>query len=222
MTAADRPIVPWRFAVGVLLHLALPVYVVAIAAVLLASHQPFVLASALRLTLTTSLWFLPAYGAATVAVAAAASFADSHLRRRRVARSKLDPGVAKRQSEQRVADAAKAIGGAPGSHATASRRVGEAMTLLAQGPWRHGEKAYQALSSDLAMAVRAFAASINASEAAQLAEVDGLAAAALEQLAAELRRLNTAHDRLDHGDAKVAARYIDLRYGADKFSGDDL
>lgn len=72
------------------------------------------------------------------------------------------------------------------------------------------------------MAVRAFAASINASEAAQLAEVDGLAAAALEQLAAELRRLNTAHDRLDHGDAKVAARYIDLRYGADKFSGDDL
>ncbi len=217
---SDRPILPWRFVAGVLLHLALPIYVVTVAVVLMVSHRPLLLAPALRLTLGTSAWFVSIYGLLTFVLAAGARYADPILRRRRIANAKIDPAVASLASEQRVVAAAAATADMAASRDDAAVRIRDAVALLSNDAWRHGDKAYQKLSSDLAMAVGAFVAAFGAGDMGYRTEVRLLAAAALERLAAELRRLNDEHNRLDHGDAKVAARYIELRYGPDELSSD--
>ena len=222
VNGSDRPIVSWRFVAGVLLHFALPSYVVTVAAVLMASPQPLLLAPALRLTLLTSAWFVPGYGLLTVALAAAARYVDPLLRRRRAVRTAADPALAVSTSERRVADAAKAMMAIAASGDSTAQRIREAVSLLAEGAWHHDDRAFQRLSSDLSMAATAFGASFGAAGEDDKREVELLAAVSLERLAGELHRLNAERDRLEHGDARVAARYIEMRYGSVDFTGDRL
>lgn len=204
-----------------LLHLALPAYVVTVSLAILIAAAPVSLPRSLHLALVTGAWFIPAYAVLIAVVALAARAEGRRASDRRAALAAIDPDVSARHSAQRVAAAVASleqIGAGPGETA----RLRAAVTMLRDGAWRHDDTRFQSLAADLAKAAGAFAASFNAAIAGQRSEVQLLATTAVEQIARELQRLAAEADRLGHRDAQVAARYIELRYGGTDFTGDGL
>ncbi len=204
------------------MHIALPVYAVAAALVLLLSSHPLSVAEGLRLALMTGAWFIPLYAILIIVVSVATSAAGRLVRRRRAISAARDPAVAAKASAQRLAAALPRIEAIAAGNEETAFRIRTAVAQLRSGVWRHEDKRFQAVSSDLAMATAAFAASFDTAGVKRQSEIRLMAATALEQIAGELRRLQSENTSLDCGDAQVAARYIDLRYGGTDFTGDLL
>jgi len=221
MNEPARKLLRWRFAVGLLIHLALPAYVVTMGVAILVAAKPVSLLRSLHIALVAGAWFIPAYGMLIAAVALAVRAGDRRADDRRTSLAALDPQLAARHSAQRVAAAVASleqIAANPGD----AEGLRAAVVMLRDGAWRHDDKRFQSLAADLAKAAGAFAASFDAAVAGQRSEVQLLATTAVEQIAGELQRLAGEASRLDHRDAQVAARYIELRYGGTDFTGDGL
>jgi hypothetical protein len=214
--AGRHRIRPWRFVAGIVLHFAVPAYLVWLAVALLpllarGGNGDQLAAAAGR----ASLSFLIVYAVFLVAISLATRAFEPVLVQARARRLSRDPGQGPRQSQARLRSA---LATAAGLGTSAALR--QAIERLRSAPWYHDDQRFQAVSADLARAVQAFAAAYQAGAASARSEIEGLATRALERLAEAVEQLGEAQRRLDHGDAHAIARYIELRYHSSDFAGE--
>ena len=211
---ARAPIRAWRIVGGAFLHFAVPVYVVTVAlATLFAAPAGAPLGELARLALGYSGWFLA--GDATLALAApiAAAAVEPLLGRRRHGRDTTNSSRAATDSRMRVT---KALAEARSLPDAGLRRL---VDTLAQPRWNHDDERYQALSRDLAQVVHAMAVANATASDESRPDILALATRSLQRIADTLSGLLAEQSRLDHGDARTVARYVENRYGPSDFAG---
>jgi hypothetical protein len=215
----ERPVIPWRLVIGALLHFIVPAYLATIViAGLLDGPHPVSAEAMLDFIVGVSGKFVGFYLLLILFAALVARLLDPSLRKRRARREATDPALAARRSQRRFAQAtAQAAGLAFGG---AAGRITAAVAAIRGDRWDHGDDRFQALSADLAEATQAFAKAFEMADAERRAEIATLAATSLERIAAALAALSAERSRLDEGDARTVARYIDARYGPSDFAGD--
>lgn len=203
----DRPILPWRVVVGVLLHIIIPAYLLCALAAGLVPPRPAGLSDLLARMILTAEYFLPAYALLTVTAAATARAVDPWLHRRRAARRARDPQAVVEQSRARLAGAMTSLRLLP-----QDGRFAAAMTTLAHLPLDHADPRAQDLSRDLEAAGTAFVNAFRSAPETRRGEVLDLAADSVERIAAAIGTLAAERGRLDEGDARTIAGYIATRY----------
>jgi hypothetical protein len=213
----QRPPGSWKLVAGAWLHFVAPAYLVAIPVAALATAPPGATTSTLlRLALGYSGWFLLAYAALALLSIAAVAALEPALRSGQARREARDPRLAARASERRVTRAVM----------DGRRQLGdEALRILdaIQGErWHHGDARDQALSADLAEAVRTSIAAIRSAAPERRDEIAALSAASLRRIDSALATLHAERGRLDEGDARTVARYLELRYGNTDSAGEGL
>jgi hypothetical protein len=215
----ERPVLPWRLVVGALLHFILPAYVATLAIAGFVDGPRHSSAEALLdFALGASGKFLAFYILLIVVAAGTARLLDPPLRTRRARIDAANPALAAKRSQRRVARASAEAGRL--AYGDATGRVTMAVTAIRDGRWQHGDDRFQALSADLAEATHTFSTAFETAGPDRRAEIAALAATSLERIAAALESLAAERGRLDEGDARTLARYIDTRYGPSDFTGD--
>lgn len=211
---AKAPIRAWRIAGGAFLHFAVPAYVVTVAvATLFTAPTGAPLGDLARLALGYSGWFLAGYAALALAATLAAAAMEPLVGIRRRRRDAIDPSRAAIDSRRRVARALADARSLPGAEL---RRLADA---LASPRWDHDDERYQALSRDLEQVVHAMTtANRTASDESRL-DIVALATRSLQRIDDTLGGLAAERSRLDHGDARAVARYVENRYGPSDFTG---
>jgi len=208
----DKPVLPWRLVVGILLHFAIPLYLIALlAAFLFLPDVPATGEARVRWLLRESGLFLIAFSAATILAGLVAAVIDPPLRalrRRKRARDPAQPALA---SRARTRAALSRLGAADWGPAGA--RVGAALARLNRESWDHRSADGQRLSQDLAEAADVFIPALDSASGARRSEVAELAANSIDRIAEALDQQHATKSRLDEGDARTIARLIELRYG---------
>jgi hypothetical protein len=209
---AKSPIRAWRIVGGAFLHFAVPVYVVTVAvATLFTAPAGAPLGELAHLALGYSGWFLAGYAALALAAIMAAAALEPlvNLRRRRA----IDPSRAANDSRTRVTRALAEARSLPGADL---RRL---VDVLAQPRWNHDDERYQALSRDLAQVVHAMAVANDTASTESRPDILALSTRSLQRIEDALSGLVAERSRLDHGDARAVARYLENRYGPSDFAG---
>jgi hypothetical protein len=168
----------------------------------------------LQLALPVSGWFLAAYTALAIAAAAATRLIEPILQSSSARREASDPRLLARASERRVS---RAI-------ADGRRQLpAPALQILdqIQGPrWDHTDSRCQSLSADFAEVVRTAIAATGTAPPDRRDEITTLATDSLQRIDTALSTLHAERARLDEGDARTVARYVESRYGPSDFASD--
>lgn len=197
------------------MHLAVPAYLVWLAVALV----PALTAPRLdydRLAAAAgraSLLFLIVYTVGLIALTLATRALEPALRAGRARREARDPRAGPLQSQARVAAALRTAAGI--GH---SRNLQAARQRLEAAPWRHDDPRFQTLSADLARAAAAFGTALERPAPAERDELEELAARTFNHIAEAAEQLADEQRRIDHGDARTLARYIELRYPHSDFA----
>ena len=212
----DRKIQSWRIVAGAYLHFIVPAYLIVVPLYcLFTARSGAGIGDLVRSAVPFSGWFLAGYAALALLSVAIAVVFEPLLQSRSRRREARDPRRAALASQQRVARAV----------ADGRRLLGDrAATVLdsIRGPrWDHADPRFQALSTDLAEVVRASAAALASASPDRRPELMDMAAAALARIESALTALFAERGRLDEGDARTVARYVEMRYGQSDFSGDE-
>jgi hypothetical protein len=212
--AAKPPIRAWRIVGGAFLHFVVPAYLVTVAVVTLFNAPAGASVSDLvRLALGYSGWFLASYGVLTLVTTLAAAALEPMLavgRRRRLASDPLLAATASRLRVTRALADARALPGAD---------LHRLIDSIGAPRWDHDDSRFQALSHDLDQVIRAMTAA-NATASAKLRpDIIDLATRSLQQINDALGELVVERSRLDQGDARAIARYVENRYGPSDFTG---
>ena len=209
---SDRPVLPWRFVVGVLLHCIIPAWLVTlVCAIVLTGPASLTTAGMADVALSASLKFLAVYGPLVLVAALLARLVDPALRRRRARRFARDPAAAAIRSARCLKRATATI--ARVSTGAASSRLGDTVAAIGRASWRHEDPRYQALSADLDQAAQVFATACASATPDRQPQIVALAETAFDHILQNLHALSADRSRLDEGDARTIAGYIDLRYG---------
>jgi hypothetical protein len=203
----ERPILPWRMVVGVLLHVVIPAYLLSFLAACFVPPVPMSMTAVLSRMLVTGGYFLPAYGLLTAVAAGTARIVDPWLHRRRAVRLARDPRAIADQSRVRLGEAVASLRQLPGD-----QRLATALATLDHLPWDHADLRTQDLSRDLATAATAFASAFRSAPEDRRDDVIDLAADSAERIAAAVGTLAEERGKLDEGDARTVAGYIAARY----------
>lgn len=217
MKAVDRPMLPWRVVGGAFLHFALPAYLLVglgcCAAGLLSGLTFDELAAH---ALTYSAWFAIGYLGIALIGTVAAVMLDPPLRRRQRRRAERDPNAAIQQSYQNLADAL-ADGRAHLDPAAVLQ-----LDVIAVQEWHHEQLAFQAISADLTKVVGASIAAMATASSERREDITAVTVAALARIADGIHDLQLERSRLDEGDLRTVARYIDGRYLPSNSAGDSV
>ncbi len=217
MKTLDRPMLLWRVVGGAFLHFTLPAYVLlglGYCAAGLLSGLTF--AELAAHALTYSAWFATGYLALALSGTAAAVLLDPPLRRRQRRRAERNPNAATQQSYQELADAL-----AEGRARLDAAAVSQLDAIAAQ-EWHHEQLAFQALSADLTKVVRTSIAAMATASSDRREDITAVTVAALSRIADGLHDLQMERSRLDEGDLRTVARYIDGRYLPSNSAGDSV
>lgn len=208
------PISAWRIVGGAFLHFAVPAYLVTVAVVTLFNAPAGAPASELaRLALGYSGWFLAGYAALMVIATLAAAAIEPLL-----------------SARHRRHDASNIGGGAIDSRVRLTRALADARSLpnaeihrligsIGAPRWDHDDSRFQALSQDLAQVVQAMSSANATASAQSRPDIIDLATRSLRRIDDALGALTAEQSRLNHGDARTVARYIENRYGPSDFAG---
>ena len=208
---AKAPIPAWRIVGGAFLHFAVPVYVGTVAvATLLTAPAGAPLGELAHLALGYSGWFLAGYAALALAATVVAAALEPLAGGRRDA---IDPSRAANDSRMRVTHALAEARSLPGADL---RRL---VDVLARPRWNHDDERYQALSRDLAQVVHAMAVANDTASDESRTDILALATRSLQRIDDTLSDMVAERSRLDHGDARAVARYVENRYGPSDFAG---
>lgn len=208
---AKAPIPAWRIVGGAFLHFAVPVYVGTVAvATLFTAPAGAPLGELAHLALGYSGWFLAGYAALALAATVVAAALEPLAGRRRDA---IDPSRAANDSRMRVTHALAEARSLPGADL---RRL---VDVLARPRWNHDDERYQALSRDLAQVVHAMAVANDTASDESRTDILALATRSLQRIDDTLSDMVAERSRLDHGDARAVARYVENRYGPSDFAG---
>ena len=144
----ERPVLPWRLVVGIFLHFAVPLYLIALlAAFLFLPNVPAGAEARIRWMLHESALFVIGFIAATIMAGIVTAMLDPMLRRLRRRRQSRDPNRSAIASDDRARVALARIEAADWGKANV--RVAAAVARLRRDPWDHGDQAGQRLSMDL-------------------------------------------------------------------------
>jgi hypothetical protein len=208
----DSPVIPWRLVAGVMIHFIAPAYLLALGiAWLVDGPSGATLETFLRFALALSWRFLIAYALLTIVAVAAARLLDPPLRASRARRLARDPEEPARRSARELTAAIRRLDLLPTGQT--QPRLARAITTVREAGWHHDDERYRRLSADLSEAATAFATAAASASPEKRREIVELAIQAIEQIGAALDALAAERSRLDEGDARTVARYIDLRYG---------
>jgi hypothetical protein len=206
---------PSRFVAGIALHFAVPAYLIWLAVALIPSlgsgDRDELAAAAGRV----SLQFLLFYAVFIVAITLATRALEPALRQARERREARDPLAVGRQSKAQVSSAlrtAETIGSGQALHRAVQR--------LRSAPWRHEDQRFQTIASDLARAANSFAVALDGAPPGEREELEALATRTFGRIAEAVEQLAEEQRRLDHGDARTLARYIELRYPSSDFASE--
>src|SRR3569623_56899 len=134
-----RPVLPWRLVVGIFLHFAVPLYLIALlAAFLFLPDVPTGAEGRIRWILYESGLFVVGFIAATAAAGSITALLDAMLRRLRGRRQARDPGRSAIASHHRAEVALARIEAADWCEAGA--RVACSVERLRRAPWDHGDQ----------------------------------------------------------------------------------
>jgi hypothetical protein len=210
-----RPPIPsWRIVGGAFLHFAVPAYVVIVAMVTLFSASSDASASDFaRLALSYSGYFLGGYAALTLVAMTAAIGVETLMGASARRRRPHDPGRSALESRRRVSRALANARSLPG--ADCQRLVDS----LASPRWDHDDSRYQALSNDLEQVVHAMTTANRTASDASRSDIVLLAIRSLQRIDDALGKLEAERGRLDLGDARTVARYVENRHGPSDFAG---
>ncbi len=202
-TDPERPVLPWRLVAGALLHVAVPAYLIVLAAAWLMMGPA---GAPLGFVARVSGLFVAGFAGLILLAAVLAALADPPLRRVRSRRERRDPATVARAAAEHVSQAlrrAASIGG------TAS-----AIGRLREARWDFADDRDRAIAADLSRAVAAFATA-HASAAPDRRETIAIRATeALGRIAAAVEDLAAERARLDEGVALTHAAYLGQRYPA--------
>lgn len=208
----EPPVLPWRLIVGIVLHFAIPLYLIALlAAFLFLPNAATTAEQRVRWVLHVSALFVIGFFAALLLAGITAALIDPLLRRLRRRKRARDPNRNAIASQQRAENALVRIERA--DWGPAGKRVAAAVERLRRDPWDHGSSDGQRLSMDLLEAANAFVPALDSARDRKRGELTDLAATALGRIADALEAQAAERGRLDEGDARTIARLIDLRYG---------
>ena len=208
----ERPILPWRLVVGIFLHFAVPLYLIALlAAFLFLPDVPTTAEARVRWLLRESGLFVVGFAAATILAGMVAAIVDPPLRALRRRKRARDPDQPAFASQKRAQAALARLGAADWGGSGA--RVTAAIERLSRENWDHRSAEGQRLSQDLAEAANAFVPALESARPARRGELADLAADAIDRIADALEQQHLTKSRLDEGDARTIARLIELRYG---------
>ncbi|WP_425229426.1 hypothetical protein [Sphingomonas sp.] len=188
-----------RLLAGILLHFCPPAYLLScLAAALLVRPVVTAWAGAPARMLWTALWFFPTFLLATAVAGGVGALID-----RRRPRAPDPVAVSRAQ----VSDARARLGG------IADGCLTRALDRIDAARWDHADARYRQIAADLDAAARTFAAAAGSAIPDRRKTVLALAATSIERLAAALDTLAVERQRLDEGDARTVATYLDARYG---------
>ena len=196
--AKPRAIPTSRFLVGILLHFCVPAYLlVCLAAAFL--HEPVVTgwgAVPARM-LWMAAWFVPAFLLAMVAAAGLGAMLDR--------RDQHGPDAAA-GSREALEDGRRQLS------ALGCLTLDRALARLDTVRWDHTDPRHQRIAADLVAAGRTFAAAHDSAPPAGRGAIGELAAESVERLADAMVALAEERRRLDEGDARTVAGYLQARY----------
>lgn len=208
---------PWRVVAGAFLHFALPAYLLVglgyCAAGLLSGLTFAELAAEAA---TYSGWFATGYLALALSATAASVLLDPPLRRRERRRAERDPNAAMQQSYQNLVDAL-AEGRARLDPAAIS-----VLDAIYAKEWHHEQLAFQVISADLIKVVRTSIAALATASSERREDITAVTVAALSRIAYGLHDAQLERGRLDEGDLRTVARYIEGRYSPSNSAGDSV
>lgn len=194
-----RPIPTSRLLVGILLHFCAPAYLLTCLATCLLGDPPVDdVGSVVGRMAWTALWFLPGFLLLTGAAAGVGAVLDRHRDR--------SPDAAE-TARAHVAAARQLL--APLHHS----RLTQAMAAMDAVRWDYAEARYQRVAADLDAAARTFFAAASSAGPDRRPAILNLAADSIEGLGVALAELHDEKRRLDEGDARTVATYLDARYG---------
>ncbi|WP_375380631.1 hypothetical protein [uncultured Sphingomonas sp.] len=207
LATPERPVLPWRLVAGVLLHVAVPAYLVVLAAAWLTLGPAGGPGGApLGFVARVSGLFVAGFAGLILLASVLAALTDPPLRRARARRERSDPAAAARTAAAQLSQALRrteAIGG-----------TAPVVERLRAARWDLGDERDRAIAADLSRAVAAFAAA-HASAAPDRREAIGARTTeALDRIAAAVEELAAERARLDEGDAQTHATYLGQRYPA--------
>jgi len=208
-----QPIRPWRLAAGVLLHLAVPLYLLTLAGVLLPPIAEGASSERLAaLAAHASLAFLICFLVGSVVLTGLVRAAELLIEAGRSRASPRLAGGAPDTSRTQVETSLRRIRSwrsAPAALAAEAR--------LSKLSWHHDDPRVQAIANDLNRITLAFDPRLGSGEGG--AELDRMAADVIDRLAAAAELVSDERRQLDDGDARTLARYIELRYPSSDLTG---
>lgn len=200
VTNERRPIPMPRLVAGILLHFCVPAYLVAsLLACLLVAPRVTAAADIPSRMLWTGAWFVPAFLLLTALAAGIAALVEPRLRT-----PATDPAII---SHRQLGEAGRMLAGLH------HRPIDAALARVDAVRWDHGDPRDQRLAADLATSARTLAAAVASATPVRRPEVLALAADIVERLAGAAEALANERGKLDEGDARTVAGYLQARYG---------
>ncbi len=217
MKTLDRPMLPWRVVGGAFLHFALLTYLlVGLGSCAAGLLSGLTFAELAAHALTYSAWFATGYLTLALSGTAAAVLLDPPLRRRQRRLAERDPNAATQQSYQNLVDVLE-----EGRARLDPVAVAQLEAIAAQ-EWHHEQLAFQMISADFSKVVRTSIAAMATASSERREEITAVTVAALSRIADGLHDLHLERSRLDEGDLRTVARYIDGRYSPSNSAGDSV
>ncbi len=200
-TDPERPVLPWRLVAGVLLHLAVPAYLVVLAVAWLMTGPA---SAPLGFVARVSGLFVAGFAGLILLASVLAALADPPLRRARARRERSDPAAAARVAGEQVSQALR--------HAAAIGGAVPVLGRLRDVRWDYADTRDRSIAADLSRAVAAFIAAHASAAPDRRALIAREATTALDRIAAAVEELAAERARLDEGDALTHAAYLGQRY----------
>ena len=198
---------------GAFLHLIAPAYLIGLIADGLIHLRPDGdLAGALREALAFSIWFVPAFVAAGVILTLVAALIDPLLRK---GARKADPRGLVDHIQVSAAKLQRLLTSTNGG---AEREIADRLTRIANAAVTLGELEAAPFARDFGRLVETTTAALDQAIESRPAILASLTTA-LSHLETALDERIGDRQRLREGEARTAARYIELRYGPTDFSG---
>jgi hypothetical protein len=200
----QRVIPAWRLAGGIFLHFTVPAYLLTLAiAGMSAALQRRPLAAMLGNIVHLSGWFLLGYSLLGIVSVTGLALGEYLIDRWRSPPS--PPPV--RQSRARLD---RALGIARQTFGNAAEPL---LRTFTANPSDHADPRIQALTADLVELVDRTTTALASAPLDRSEPIVALGLQSLAHIAASFEALATERSRLDEGDVRVIARYVETRYG---------
>ena len=198
----DRPVLPWRWVAGVLLHVAVVAYLLVVPlGCLLLSPSHTSTEDAARLVLRLSLWFVAGLAVTMLIAVSVAALVNRGVSARR--RRLVEPSSPAEASKVRVERVLRT---------NLDEASAAPLARIAALRWDHEDARYQSLARDLDEVMRAAATALASASRERRPVIAMTQAQTLTRIADVLEVLGTATASADEAQVQLLSNYVRARY----------